>query len=181
MKTIIIKFIMQHAIKIGAGLLITSIVFGGYYYWQHKQESEGRRKENAEWMEREQKINARAAAIIALKQAEYDRDIKKYKEDYTNAIKQYAQYSQKLEHDLADSVNKRLLVRTKTNNQDCSASRTSKAEVSERSSERGSDANWAELAETDSIAIQTTAVDAQKMALICSQALNFIERNGMTE
>lgn len=172
---------MQNAIKIGAGLLIAAIVFGGYYYWQHKQESEGRKKENAEWVDREQKINARSEAIIALKQAEYDRDIRKYEEDYTNAIKQYAQYSQKLELDLTNNANKRLFIRSKANNKDCGFTRETNAKISERDIKRRAEANWTELAEEDSRAVWNTARDVDAMAKICSMALGFIERNEMVE
>lgn len=175
------KFGVQYGTKILSGLLAIAIIWGGYIYWEHKQEKEGMAAERADWMDREAKINAKSEAIIELKQYEFERDLKKYKEERDHELNEYRQYSQKLERDLADAANHRLLVRTKANNKVCPNAGQSSAEVSQGNSARWQASDWAELAEEDSRAIQVTAIEAQKMANICAQALGFIERNGMAE
>ena len=175
------KFGMQYGTKILAGLLSIGIVWGGYSYWKHEQQEIGEDRKDAEWLEYQAKVNAKSEAIIELKQAEFERDLKKYKEERDNELNQYHQYSQKLERDLADSANKRLLVRTKANNKVCADSGKSQGDVPQGNANRGQATDWAELAEADSRTIQVTAIEAQKMALICAQALSFIERNNLAE
>lgn len=172
---------MKYGTKILAGLLSIGIVWGGYAYWKHEQQEIGEDRKNDEWLEYEAKINAKSEAIIELKQYEFERDLKKYKEERDNELNQYQQYSQKLERDLADSVNKRLLVRTKANNKVCDDPGKGQSDVSKENANRWQTTDWAELAEADSSAIQVTAIEAQKMANICAQALGFIERNGLVE
>ena len=175
------KFGMQYGTKILAGLLSIGIVWGGYSYWKHEQQEIGEDRKDAEWLEYQAKVNAKSEAIIELKQAEFERDLKKYKEERDNELNQYHQYSQNLERDLADSRNKRLLVRTKANNSVCTDTGKSQGDVPQGNANRGQATDWAELAEADSSAIQVTAIEAQKMANICAQALSFIERNNLAE
>ena len=175
------KFGMQYGTKILAGLLSIGIVWGGYTYWKNEQQEIGEDRKNAEWLEYQAKVNAKSEAIIELKQAEFERDLKKYKEERDNELNQYHQYSQNLERDLADSRNKRLLVRTKANNKVCPDTGKSGGQVPKGGGSGGQTSDWAELAEADSDAIQVTAIEAQKMANICAQALSFIERNNLAE
>lgn len=172
---------MRYGTKILAGLLAIGIVWGGYAYWKHAQQEIGSDKKNAEWLEYQAKVDAKSEAIIQLKQYEFERDLKKYKEERDNELNQYYQYSQKLERDLADSVNKRLLVRTKANNKVCDDPGKGTSEVSPGNAGRGEAFDWAELGQEDTRAIYATKSEVERMAYLCDKAFMFLEEKDLVE
>lgn len=151
---------MKYGTKILAGFLAIGIAWGGYAYWKHEQQEIGEERNEDKWLAYQAEVDAKSEAIIELKQYEFERDLKKYKEERDNEIIEHRQYSQKLERDLADSINKRLLIRTKANNPVCTDAGKGSSEVLKGNSQRGQATHWTELAEEDSSAIQITAIEA---------------------
>lgn len=112
MYTAIPGFLAPYAKKIIAGLLITLIVIGGYFYWKHEVVSEALDKERAAWNERDAETEKRGLAILALKNHEIDRIKEQQRTTYIGAIKDYAKHIQNLNNQLAADSNKRLFVNT---------------------------------------------------------------------
>lgn len=172
---------MKYGTKILAGFLAIGIAWGGYTYWKHEQQEIGEDRKNDEWLAYEAEVNAKSEAIIELKQYEFERDLKKYKEERDNELNQYHQYSQKLERDLADSRNKRLLVRTKANNKVCDDPGKGASEVSSGNAGRGEAFDWAELGQEDTRAIYATKSEVERMAYLCDKAFMFLEEKDLVE
>lgn len=112
MYTAIAGFLAPYAKKIIAGLLITLIVIGGYFYWKHEVVSEALDKERAAWNERDAETEKRGLAILALKNHEIDRIKEQQRTTYIGAIKDYANHIQNLNDQLDTDRNKRLFVNT---------------------------------------------------------------------
>lgn len=112
MYTAIAGILAPYAKKIIAGLLITLIVIGGYFYWKHEVVSEALDKERAAWNERDAETEKRGLAILALKNHEIDRIKEQQRTTYIGAIKDYANHIQNLNDQLDTDRNKRLFVNT---------------------------------------------------------------------
>jgi len=108
----IIKLLAPYAMKIAAGLIITLVVIGGYFYWKHQIVSDALKVERAAWEKRDQETERKGRELLALKNHEIDRVKEEQRENYIGAIKDYANYIQNLNDQLAADSNKRMFVNT---------------------------------------------------------------------
>lgn len=112
MYTAIAGFLAPYAKKIIAGLLITLIVIGGYFYWKHEVVSEALDKERAAWNERDAETERKGKEILRLRNIEIERTKEQQRNNYIGAIEAYAKHIQSLNDELNFNRNKRLFVNT---------------------------------------------------------------------
>lgn len=170
---------MKYGNKVLAGLLATSLVGGGYLFWEHKQEKEGRLAERKDWEAKEANINRAQDEFLKLKLHENEAKERENHNRYIGALKYYVEQTEINNRNLSDNLNKRLYVNTK-----CPSGRDSMSVSSEvpAANPRSSQAiDRAELGSEDTQAIFRTAHEATVMASACKQAIDFIEQNGMIE
>jgi len=108
----IIKFLAPYAMKIAAGLIITLIVIGGYFYWKHQIVSDALEVERAAWVKRDAETEKKGQALLDLKNHEIERVKEEQRNTFIGAIQDYANHIQNLNDQLAADRNKRLFVNT---------------------------------------------------------------------
>lgn len=177
---ILIELGMKHGSKVLAGLLATSLLAGGYLFWEHKQEKEGRLEERAKWEERDRDTAVQSKKILEAAYTENERMRQIDQQRNYEVIKNYVEYYEKSNRDLASNLNKRLLIRTTKASCDSSAM-PKQANLSKGIAERNEGAGWAELEREDSETIFRTAAEADRLAYLCRQAAYFIEQNGIVK
>lgn len=103
----LIKIGAQYGNKILAGLLATSIMAGGYLYWEHKQEKEGRLEERAKWEERDRETKRQSENLLKRKNIEIELTKQHQQQQYHGALEEYANYINHL-----NDINNRLRVKS---------------------------------------------------------------------
>ncbi len=169
-------FAIKYGQKILVGFLAVALVAGAYFFWEHKQEKEGRDKERLQWEERDRATVAKSVKLLQQANEENARLRELDQQRNLEAIKNYAQYNQKLERDLADNINKRLRIRATCPSGSINAAPV-KTDLPERANPRNERTDWAELAESDSRAVWRTAYEVDRMSFLCKQAIHSIEQN----
>lgn len=108
----IIKFLAPYAMKIAAGLIITLIVIGGYFYWKHQIVSDALEVERAAWVKRDAETEKKGQALLDLKNHEIERVKEEQRNTFIGAIQDYAKHYKNANDQLAADRNKRLFVNT---------------------------------------------------------------------
>lgn len=168
---------MKYGNKVLVGLLATSLLAGGYLFWEHKQEKEGRLEERAKWEERDRNTAAQSAKILDEANRENVRLRELDQQRNYEVLKSYVEYYEKSNRDLTANLNKRLLVRTAKASCDSSAM-PKQTNISKGAAQRNEGARWTELEREDSETVFRAAADADRLAYLCRQAVYFIEQNG---
>lgn len=180
MYSFIVKIAIQYGSKILIGVVAFLLVTGLYFHWKNQVFKAGYEKATAEWMKRETEINRQQTELLKLKQYEYNTALQKNTDMYTGALKHYVENNQDLERQLTDSSNKRLFLHAK-----CSEGSRNPvpagSEIPGRNTERGEGVDETELGKEDTRAVFGTIKDVNKMALVCRQALDFIEQNNLVK
>ena len=176
---ILIEIGMKYGNKVLIGLLATSLLGGGYLFWEHKQEKEGRLEERAKCKKEQDEITRVQDEFLKLKLHENEVKERENHYRYIGALKYYVDQTENNNRNLANNLNKRLYVNAKCPSN--GSSTTKSGEVSQADIRQGNGTDKAELGREDTEAIFRTASDAEMMASTCKQALEFIERNGMVE
>lgn len=88
----LVKIVIQYGNKILAGLLASSIMAGGYLYWEHKQEKEGRLEERAKWKERDAETERQSEQLMLLKIHEVNLKKQFDQKKFNGALEKYADY-----------------------------------------------------------------------------------------
>lgn len=104
-------FLIELGIKYGnkvlISLLATSLLAGGYLYWEHKQEKEGRLEERAKWKERDADTKRQAENLLKRKNIEIELTKQHQHQQFTGALEKYADYINHL-----DDTNNRLRIKS---------------------------------------------------------------------
>ncbi len=171
---------MKYGSKILIGLAAFLLLLGLYFHWKNSIFDEGYNKATAEWTKREAEINRQQTELLKLRQHEYDVALQKNTERYTGALKHYVEQTETNNKRLADNLNKRVFVRAK-----CPQGNRnpvpSAPEVSSGNTKGRGAVDEPELGTEDARALFGTIADVNRMALVCRQALDFINENGMVK
>lgn len=103
----LVKIVIQYGNKILAGLLASSIMAGGYLYWEHKQEKEGRLEERAKWEKRDRDTKKQSEDLLKRKNIEIELTKQYQQQQYDGALEKYADYINHL-----NDINNRLRVKS---------------------------------------------------------------------
>lgn len=106
---ILIELGMKHGNKVLTGLLATSLLAGGYLFWEHKQEKEGRLEERAKWEERDRDTKRQSENLLKRKNIEIELTKQHQQKQYEGALEKYADYISHL-----TDTNNRLRVKSTT-------------------------------------------------------------------
>lgn len=89
-------FLIQLCIKYGnkvlMSMLATSLLAGGYLFWEHKQEKEGRLAERAKWEERDADTKRQTENLLKRKNIEIELTKQHQHQVFTGALEIYANY-----------------------------------------------------------------------------------------
>lgn len=89
---IVVELAFKYGNKIIAGVTAVSVLVGGYYYWEHKQEKEGRLEERAKWEERDADTKRQAENLLKRKNIEIELTKQHQHQQFTGALEKYADY-----------------------------------------------------------------------------------------
>lgn len=106
----IINLLAPYAKKIVAGLIITLVVIGGYFYWKHQIVSDALKIERAAWEKRDKETEIKGREILALKNYEIERVKEEQRNTFIGAIQDYAKHYKNSNDQLAADRNKRMFV-----------------------------------------------------------------------
>lgn len=166
----IVKFLAPYAIKIAAGLIITLIVIGGYFYWKHEVVSAALESRDAEWKQRDAETEKKGQALLDLKNHEIERVIGEQRENYIGAIKDYAKHYKDANDQLAADRNKRLFVNTAASS--CGGnSMPAKAGSASRAGGASTEILPAELEPKTAEAIRANASEVETGARLCEMLI----------
>lgn len=103
----LVKIGMRYGNKILAGLLASSIMAGGYLYWEHKQEKEGRLEERLKWEKRDMDTKKQSEDLLKRKSIEIELTKQHQQQQFNGALEKYADYINHL-----DDTNNRLRIKS---------------------------------------------------------------------
>lgn len=162
-------FAVKYGQKILIGLLVLSIIIGGYFYWKHTVFKAGAKEKEREWAEYNLLKEREAQQIIDAANRENARLRNDDRKRYIGAINSYVEYNQTLERKLADTP-KRVFVPVKPNSKACDSALSGKTNVPQAPDGRGIETQWAELGEETVRTLQSNAAEVKRMAKLLELA-----------
>lgn len=110
MYSLIFTIARKYASKALIGILVFLVLAGTYLHWRNSLINQGRATERVKWEKRELEINRQSTELMKLKEHEIKLATEQNRENYLNAIQQYAKNADDVSRQLA-AANKRLYVR----------------------------------------------------------------------
>ena len=172
MYSLIFTIARKYASKVLIGILVFLVLTGIYLHWRNSLINQGRDAERVKWEKREAEINRQSAELMKLKEHEVKLATEQNRENYLNAIQQYAKNADDVSRQLA-AANKRLYVRAT-----CSSNPVP-GKATDSSGSSGENAGVYQVAELDQRTTESLYSLAGKVELgkrDCGAVLDYVEK-----